>query len=234
MDFRSGEDVRASQDIRRDLVPEFPAAPATVQSQYAASPVITALVRGFETRLLPDGDIQLFFREIFDIMSARGVGLDVWGRILGIGRQLDAPDDTVFGFAGTELQPWSQGIFYVRGVSPSWALTDPAYRELLLIKALANISSADAATLNLLMGQIFPGQRAYVLEVGVMSVRFVFEFYLKPWQRTIFQTPGLLTRGAGVGAEYVEMITDATFGFAGTGFQPFGQGAFWSGQPVTI
>lgn len=234
MDFRSGTDVRTCADIRGDLVPTFAEAPATVQSQYAASPTIVALVQGFADKLLPKPDITLFFREVFDIMSARGWGLDNWGRILGIGRVLEVADDAVFGFQGSGLNPFDQGNFYERGATQAYALTDPAYRELLLIKALANISSADAATLNLLMSRLFPGQNAYVLEVGTMAVRFVFEFFLKPYQRTIFSTPGLLTRGAGVGAEWLEVEPQSTFGFAGSGLQPFDQGTFFQGGPVQI
>lgn len=234
MNFRSNDNVRTSPDIRGELVPTFAEAPATVQSQYAASPTIVELVNIFADTLLPGTDITLFFRDVFDIMTARGWGLDNWGRILGIGRVLQVADDQVFGFMGSELLPFDQGTFYAGGVTQAYPLTDPAYRELLLIKALANISSADAATLNLLMSKLFPGQKAYVLEVGIMSVRFVFEFFLKPYQRSIFNTPGLLTRGAGVGAEWLEVEPQSTFGFAGSNMQPFDQGTFFRGGPVPI
>lgn len=217
-----------------DIMSTFAEAPATVQSQYAASPTIVALVDGFADKILPGTDIKLFFQEVFDIMSARGVGLDIWGRILGIGRVLQVGDDQVFGFSGSGLQPFDQGNFYERGVTQAYALTDPAYRDLLLIKALANISSADAATVNALLDKLFPGQKAYVIETGVMSVRFVFEFFLQPYQRTIFSTPGLLTRGAGVGSEWLEVEPESTFGFAGSNLQPFDQGTFFQGGPVNI
>lgn len=219
---------------RHSLTPSFSEPPATVQSQYAASPTIVALAEGFARRILPGEDITLFFHEVFDIMTARGWGLDNWGRVLGLGRVLQAEDDQVFGFLGSLLQPFDQGNFFQRGATNAYALTDPAYRELLLIKALANISSADAATLNLLMGKLFPGQKAYVLAVGVMCVRFVFEFFLRPYQRSIFSTPGLLTRGAGVGAEWLEVEPESTCGFSGSGLQPFDQGTFFQGGPVII
>lgn len=217
-----------------ELTPTFEPAPSTVQSQYAASQSLVALVDGFADKILPGADITLFFYEVFDIMTARGFGLDNWGRILGIGRVLELADDSVFGFQGSGLMPFNQGNFFERGATEAYALTDPAYRDLLLIKALANISSADAETLNVLMGKLFPGQKAYVLEVGVMAVRFVFEFFLLPYQRTIFNTPGLLTRGAGVGAELLEVEPQSTFGFADSHMQPFDQGTFFQGGPVQI
>ncbi|MEG2172385.1 MAG: DUF2612 domain-containing protein [Desulfovibrionaceae bacterium] len=215
-------------------IPTFEPAPATVQSQYAASPAIVALVDSFALRILPNEDITLFYTEIFNIYLARGWGLDNWGRILGIGRIIQVDDSKVFGFAGSSLFPFNQGTFASKGVTKAYSLTDEAYRRLLLVKALANISSADAASLNVLLGQLFLGQHVYVLEVGTMAVRFVFEFFLKPYERAIFQVPGLLTRGAGVGAEMLEVPKASTFGFAGSFLQPFNQGTFLRSGPRTI
>lgn len=222
------------QKAPQPLIPTFQPVPATVQSQYADSLTLVAVVDAFAQRILPDADITLFFNEIFNIYSARGWGLDNWGRILGIGRIIQVSDNKVFGFAGSGLQPFNQGTFTSHGVTKAYALTDEAYRHLLLIKALANISSADAATLNVLLAQLFPGQTVYVLEVGTMAVRFVFEFFVKPFERAIFQVPGLLTRGAGVETKMYEIPKGSTFGFAGSGLQPFNQGTFLRSGPITL
>lgn len=212
----------------------FQEIPSTIQSQYAASPRMLALINSFQERLSPNADITLFYDKIFNINTAEGVGLDVWGIILGIGRNLEVLDEESFGFNGSLLEPFNQAPFSAHGVTNSFALTDPAYRQLLMIKALANISAADLNTLNTLLNQLFQDVTVYVIEVGVMQLRFIFEFYPNPWQRAIFNTPGLLTRGAGVGLEWFAVPKLTTFGFAGSGFQPFGHGTFSQSIPVIV
>jgi len=203
----------------------------SIQSQYAASPVIRRLIDAMNRRIDPEADIDLFFNEIFNILTARGRGLDIWGRILVVDRLLQVEVGDPFGFAGSG-QPFNQTSFYYPGVTNNYALTDEPFRELLLFKALANISASDAATINMLLGRLLGGKAAYVIEAGPMAIRYIFEFSLQPWQRSIFQTMGVLTRGAGVGYEWLEIDPPDTFGFADSDLQPFGQGAFFLGGPV--
>ena len=49
--------------------------------------------------------------------------------------------------------------------------------------------------------------------------------------RALFKEYGLLNLGAGVGFEFYQIEPDETFGFNGSGLQPFGQGVF---QPYSI
>ena len=74
----------------------------TIQSQYAASPVIRALAESALIRIAPDADMALFYRTIFDIATAEGVGLD-WVEI----------PSPVFGFAEADYEPFD--------VAPFWA-----------------------------------------------------------------------------------------------------------------
>ena len=66
----------------------------------------------------------------------------------------------------------------------------------------------------------------YVFNFAPMVVRVVFLFYLTPYQRALLQKYGLLNLGAGVGFEFYQIDPDGTFGFDGSGLQPFGQGIF--------
>ena len=75
----------------------------TVQSQYAASPVIRALAESARIRIAPDADIELFYRSVFNIATASGAGLDIWGRILGIGRKVDITELTDFFGGGCRI-----------------------------------------------------------------------------------------------------------------------------------
>lgn len=214
--------------------PTFLDPPATVQSQYAASPKMLALINSFQEKLSVNSDITLFYNKIFNINTAEGIGLDIWGIILGVGRNIEVADEDVFGFTGSLLEPFNQAPFSAQGVTNTFSMTDPAYRELLMVKALANISAADLNTLNTLLNQLFETFTVYVIEIGIMKLRFIFEFYPTPWQRAIFNTPGLLTRGAGVGIEWYAVPRSMTFGFEGSGFQPFNHGTFSQSIPVTV
>lgn len=201
----------------------------TIQSQYAASPVIRALVESARVRIAPDADMALFYQSIFDIGTAQGVGLDIWGTILGIGRYVDVADiDDYFGFLEADYEPFDAAPFWTGdGVTNRYALSDDAYRELLLWKAMANISTADAASLNGLLLGLFPGQDIVVHEIGIMSIELYIFFSLEPFQRSILRNYGLLAKGAGVGLKWVE-IPYPVFGFNEADYEPFDSAPFWS------
>ena len=59
-----------------------------------------------------------------------------------------------------------------------------------------------------------------------MTVRVVFEFFPSAEQSAILDNYGLLTRGAGVGWEFYQIVPSETFGFDGSGLQPFNQAPF--------
>ncbi len=204
----------------------FEEKPQTIQSQYAASPNLVSTVEIF-TSVLPNKDIELFYNSVFNIDTAEGVGLDIWGRIIGIGRQLEVKKvDDYFGFSGSGESGFNNREFYYKGVTNVYNMTDSAYRQyLLLTKAFANISDATAPNLNYILSQLFKGKTAYVLPTGIMRIRFVFEFNLSALERSIFNL-GLLTHGAGVGYEYYEIDKKNTFGFDGSGLTGFNQGTF--------
>ena len=205
----------------------------TVQSQYAASPVIRALAESARIRIAPDADIALFYADIFNIATARGAGLDVWGRILGIGRKVDITElSDFFGFYGSDNEPFDQAPFWDGSARPTgvYELADDAYRQLLLWKAIANIAAADAASLNNLLQGLFPGRNIVVYETGIMELTLFLYFPLEPWERTILKNYGLISIGAGVELNWVE-IPYPVFGFNEAGYDPFDSEPFWDGSP---
>src|ERR1700742_1997604 len=60
----------------------------TVQSQYANSPILTTLITNFAGYVDQARNFDNFFDLIFNVDTAQGYGLDVWGRIVGINRIL--------------------------------------------------------------------------------------------------------------------------------------------------
>lgn len=205
----------------------------TVQSQYGASPHIRGLIAAFAKEIDPNGDINLFVDKIFNLETAEGVGLDIWGRIVAIPRKILVPNNTdYFGFEGSQLQPFNQAPFYYEDkASMYYTLTDDAYRQLIYYKAMSNISDSTAASQNRLLSLLF-GNRVDVLDLtgiipdGVMKIRVVFHFYLTDFEQALLNNYGLLNRGAGVGWEWYQLPEESVFGFDGSGLQPFNQGNF--------
>lgn len=206
---------------------------ATVQSQYAASPTIRALVDGFNDEIDPRADIGLFREKIFDVLTAEGVGLDIWGRIVALPRSIHVTDNSYWlGFRYSLLQTFGHGVFWndLENVD-NFEVEDAAYRALIMWKAAANISTADAAALNKLLNILFPGRNCYVLETGVMALRVVTEFAIESFYRSFFLQYGLIAKGAGVEVNWLE-VPMPTLGFAGTGLYPFNEGLFFSGTLI--
>lgn len=238
-----------------------------------------------------------FLTDVWDISTAVGFGLDIWGRILGVSRYLQitpptagayfgwniAPTDvsnrpigtgtgasasytitgvngaavtpnagatfaangvpvtptsqtgsTVFLTAplgasvtwtgsytqiGTNWQPWGQAPFYSGSTGTvSFALPDQYYRQLLMIKAAANIATCDCPSINALMRAMFGSRgRCYVGYdiANPMNIAYHFEFFPTPVEVAIIQS-GLFPQPAGTIANYVyETLSYTPFGFAG-------------------
>lgn len=185
------------QDVRR-----------TVISQYANSPVLLAVIDAINEAVDPAADFDLFYRHVWDIDTATGYGLDVWGRIVDVRRilTLNVPPYN-FGFytdGGDDFAPFNQAPFVSNDVvTENFTLTDDAYRKLILVKAAANISSCSVPALNALLTALFGDQgRCYVADLGNMQMRYVFEFALDPVSLAILTGSGAVPKPAGVTVFY--------------------------------
>lgn len=211
----------------------------TLLSQYATSPTIVGLIEVFNEWIDPSVNINEFLRNIWDVTTAVGYGLDVWGQIVNVSRVLQiAQTPAFFGFneaftVPTELtgaQPFNQAPFYNGPLATtSYELSDDAYRTLILVKAMANISNCSIPSINQMLQFLFAGDgRCYVQDTGDMTQRFVFEFNLTPVQMAIMLTSGVITRAAGVQSFVMTYNSGSTFGFNEGGGQPFNQGTFFT------
>ena len=201
----------------------------TIQSQYAASPHIMALLVNKAALADPGKDLMLYYDGIFNPKTAQGVGLDIWGRIVGAPRTIDVEDKRWFGFKQGQLQPFNQGVFWKgEKAYTAYDMTDEDYRTLIFWKAAANIASAEAPALNLLLQRLFPGRTCYVIELAPMHIRVVTRVGLSEIHLAIFRKYGLIAKGAGIGVSWLDVPGDV-LGFAGTGLAPFNQAPFFSG-----
>lgn len=197
----------------------------TIQSQYGASPHIIGIVEAAAKQLDPNPAIQEFYDKVFNPKTAQGFGLDIWGKIVGASREMTVPNDEFFGFYGSLLNPFDQAPFYIEDDTNRYKLTDEAFRDLIFLKAAANIGNATLPSIKEILSTLF-NSPVLVFNVGTMKVRIVFQFYLSAYQRALLKEYGVLNLGAGVGFEYYQIDTQNTFGFDGSGLQPFGQGVF--------
>lgn len=207
----------------------------TIISQYGNSATITQLIQNMNQYLDPRADFQQFYDYIWNVETAQGFGLDIWGRIVNIARELNVIDPgKMLGYSEAlpGSYPFGEGVFVPDGMTTTvYRLSDDAYRQLILIKALANISACDARSINQLLQNMFAGRgRCYVNDLGKMTMRFTFEFVLQPYEVAILTQSGALPRLAGVGA-LVLQVAQPTFGFIEAGTDsaaPFNVGSFFS------
>jgi hypothetical protein len=206
----------------------------TIVSQYANSPTLARLVQDIDAWLDPSANIQAFYDLVWNVDTARGFGLDIWGRIVDVSRELELSITSgFFGFAemGVGVTGFDEAPFYTDASSATsvYTLTDDAYRTLILVKAMANISATTAPSINRVLRQLFAGRgNAYVQDTGGMSMAYVFDFYLDAVELAIVQQSGALPRPAGVSVTISNSATNKTFGFAeqGAGVYPFDEGTY--------
>lgn len=162
----------------------------TLISRFAGSPIINSLLSSFNAAVDPSNDIQSFLTLIWNVNTAVGNGLDIWGRIVGVSRVIPG--------------------------SPSITLLDPDFKILILAKAAANIGNVTAQTLNKLLRLIFAaqGRLAYVQDNLNMTLTYVFGFPPTTAQQAIVENSGVLPRPAGVQVNFVwPTVSGPIFGF---------------------
>lgn len=177
----------------------------TIISQYGNSATISQLIANMNANIDPSADLNNFYSTVWNVNTAEGFGLDIWGRIVGL--------------------PTGRYIY----TNPVTVLNDTQFRTIILLKALSNISITSSPTFNRLLQNLFAGRgRCYVSDQGSMQMRYTFEFALQPYEIQIMSQPGIFLRPAGVQVGIL-IITVPCFGFKEAGTitaAPFGQAPF--------
>ena len=178
-------------------------------SQYANSPKFVSLVNGLTDMFNNAQTLEDWFNVVFNIKTANGYGLDIWGSILNQGRLFfyTNPND------GTTESVYLKGAQTVDGVNYSSEQIEEIYRSVLFIKAMSNVTNATLASLNNMLQFYYSGRgRVYVIEYGVMEIRYVFEFYVNKLERAIF-TSDIMPNPTGVLASFEYIPPHEYFGF---------------------
>ena len=175
----------------------------TVISEYGNSPILLSMIQTMQDCIDPRIDIDAFYNTVWNINTAQGFGLDIWGEIVGVGRVLNVqPVGEYLGFAEgqsilADYQTFGYGVFYTGPISGALALSDDAFRTLILVKALSNISDGSANSYNKLLTLLF-NQKVYSKEIGPMAAQYVFTHALQPYEVAILAEASVIPRPAGV------------------------------------
>jgi len=189
----------------------------TIISQYGNSPTISQLILFMNDYIDPRSDIDNFYDYVWNFDTAEDFGVDIWGRIVNVERLLNVPADT----------PNPGAFTFTPG---NYLLSDDQYRKVMMAKALGNITNGTASSINQLMSNLFAGRgRCYVNDVGNMTMRFTFEFWLEPFEYVIITSSTVSPRPAGVLIDLLQIDPMTTFGFSqNIILQPFNQGTFYT------
>jgi hypothetical protein len=141
-------------------------------SQYANSSIIDALIDNLSAYIDQTQNFDAFYDNIWNVNTAVGIGLDIWGRIVGVTRNLTIAVGNWFGFAEALPGPYTfgQGAFYSGAtLTSTYALSDNAFRTLIFAKAMANITNGSITAINAILRSLFPHRgNCYVIE-GILS-----------------------------------------------------------------
>ena len=188
-------------------------------SQYANSPRFVSLVNGLTSIFSNAQTLEDWFNIVYNLKTAKGYGLDIWGSILNQGRLFYYTDPD----SGTTETVYLKGTQTVDGVAYSDEEIEEIYRQVLFLKAMSNITNATLASLNQMLQFYYQGRgRAYVYEYDTMEIRYVFEFYINKLEKAIF-TSSVMPKPTGVLTSFEYIPLGEYFGFFVSGYQPTNQ-----------
>lgn len=175
----------------------------TVLSQYANSPRITSILESMFDSLDQTRNFDDFYDLIWNVLTAQGYGLDVWGRIVAINRVLRlGAGPKYFGFdeGYPDYEPFNTAPLYSgQKTTDNFLLSDDGFRVLILAKAFANICDDSIPSLNRLLNMLFgTSGRCYVIDNLNMTMTYKFDFKLNPFQRAILEQSGVMPKPTGV------------------------------------
>ena len=192
---------------------------ATVISQYANSPVILQLVSNLNQYIDQSANFANFYNFVWNVDTAVGFGLDIWGKIVGVSRLLQIPNTTDYvGFDnGTRSPPdWQSmgsdqppgppvgGAMYTGfNATSTYILGDDAYRQLILAKAFANICATTAPAINTILQNLYGPGTAWVLNTGTMAISYNLNFKPSAIQLAILEQSGVIPTPPGVSVTIV-------------------------------
>lgn len=184
---------------------------ATVIMQYANSPILSGIITAFSAAMDLTAPFDEFYDNVWNILTAKGWGLDVWGRILGVRRTFQQiPTTRNFGYQEATVanaDPFNVSPFYHGpSLAGAFSLDDDTYRALLLAKAAFNITDCAIPSINAIMLSLFPNRgNCYVTDDGNMTMTYTFKFPITAQELAMLAQSGILPKPTGVKATIVQI-----------------------------
>lgn len=171
---------------------------SSIIAQYANSPILMSWISSIDSEIDPSVNLTSLKTNVWGAVSTAtpesggGVtfryGLDMWGRIVGVNRNLIIPASVTNRFGFAEAAPsWTGFWDGASGIHPPYEFWDNTYttqtsavlsntqmQQMILAKAYANISSCSSYALNIVVRKMF-GPRVCVYDNGGMSMTVNFE-----------------------------------------------------------
>lgn len=184
-----------------------------IQWQYDNAPVIQSLAASKNSWYSDNltGFWQNIAADFLDINTANDWGLNLWGKILQVKR-----------------------LYNVNGEQIS--LSTELYRRLILAKLQLIKMNGTVPEINSYLNFIFApyatetSYAAYVQDNRDMTVSYIINFDPTDEELALIQSRSIFPTPAGVEDNIIVLTENAIFGFEGSGFQPWNQAPFWSGE----
>jgi len=177
-------------------------------SQYANSPKYLSLVNGLKSQFDNAQTIQDWYNVVYNIRTAKGYGLDWWGKILNQTRWISYIDDN-----NQKVDLYLQGALTVDGNTYTADQIENLYRTLLIFRAMSNIGNATIPSLTTLLNAAFEGRGSiYIDETSVMQIDVTFNFYVSKLEKYVFST-SVFPKPTGVGVNFYYVPDGEYFGF---------------------
>lgn len=193
----------------------------TVISQYANSPTLLQLCKNMNDYIDQSANFADFYNNVWNVDTAVGFGLNIWGKIVGVSRLLHIPNTTDYvGFDNSATPPpdWQTmgsnqppqpavgGAMYTGyNASQTYLLPDDSYRQLILAKAFANICTTTAPAINTILQNLYGPGAAWVLNDGPMKIIYNLNFVPSAIQLAILEQSGVIPTPPGVAATIVTL-----------------------------
>lgn len=203
-------------------------------AQYANSPTIVNLVNGINEQLNNAQTIEDWFRLVFNLKTAQGYGLDIWGKILNQSRRFKYIDENE-----QEQEVYLQGAQTIGGVSYTSEQIEEKYRMILFFKSFSYSSNHTISSLNNLLNFFFQEQlndekkTVKVIDYGTMVIEVFFNFFVEKLDKAIIMSD-LFPHPTGVKVNYRFVPNGEWFGFYEDGkiateqpFAPFNHKPFY-------
>lgn len=206
----------------------------TILTQYSASQKLLSIIDTFNQAISLDDFTDEFINKVWDLTTCETFGLDMWGKIVGISRYINAPiESSAFGFSEADdadpdyPTPFNDSPFF-GGIQETTnvRLGDDAYRTLIFCKAFTNISIATIPEINRFLKILFYQRgRAYCVNYRDMTIGITFEFELAPYEESILTNYEVTPVPSGVLVN-IRQIVSPYFGFSSDAY-PFNDGTFY-------